>query len=59
MTQDEVFELMTQVQNRAALYTSNGVDPLKMEDLLDRVYRALREMHTLQWQLQYLAEEKK
>jgi|HubBroStandDraft_6_1064221.scaffolds.fasta_scaffold1326951_2 hypothetical protein len=44
MTSREVEELRRRVQDRAALYTTGEVDPIKMECLLDEVNVALRHL---------------
>jgi len=46
MTPDEIMELRSRVQDRGSLYVRDhegraGLDPLKVEDLLDEVAAAL------------------
>ena len=47
MTSTEVEALRQRVQNRAELYCSRGMDPLKVETLLDEVHSALRYMEAI------------
>jgi hypothetical protein len=47
LTQEEIDRLALRVQDRAGLYTEQGVDPLKMESLLDEVHGALVEYAAL------------
>jgi hypothetical protein len=49
MTQAELDALITRVQKRAELYTRHGIDPFKVENMLDDVHRALREFSDLKW----------
>jgi hypothetical protein len=44
MTSEQVEDLRRRVQDRASLYTVDGMDPLKVESLLDEVNLALREL---------------
>jgi hypothetical protein len=46
-TVESLGKLIARVQERGALYTERGMDPLKVEDLLDDVYQALREMQAM------------
>lgn len=49
MTQVQLTALIQRVQKRVDLYTERGMDPLKVETLLDDVHRALREFSDLKW----------
>lgn len=47
LSPEDVAKLRSRVQERAALYTEDGMDPLAVEDLLDDVNVALGEFQAL------------